>query len=138
MLQKPCKTKPFNAKSKVFVVQENILHLPPVNQNSNHKMKKIITFVAVSAMVALTSCGGGEDEAARKADSTHDADSVAAAEKEAQRVSDSAHGADSIKGAIEQWRMDSAHDADSIAAIKPGKAPKPVDPPKPPAGKGKG
>lgn len=84
-------------------------------------MKKIITFVAVSAMVALASCGGGEDEAKRIADSTKNADSVAKAEAMAKAKADSTHMADSLKGVHDKWVMDSTHMADSAAAADKSK-----------------
>jgi len=97
-------------------------------------MKKIITFVAVSAMVSLVACGG-EDEAQRKADSARKADSVAAIEAEAKRKADSAHMADSLAGVETQRKLDSARIADSIAEAnkKPSGGGKPK-PPKTPEG----
>lgn len=93
-------------------------------------MKKVITFVAVSAMVSLASCGGGMDELKRLADSTLAADSIAAIEMAAK--ADSTRGADSLAGLEMQRKADSARVADSIAAIKPkGGAPKPKPAPGP-------
>lgn len=126
----------FGGNQKVFGVPEIIIHLRPVNQNSNFKMKKIITFVAVSAMVSLAACGGGEDEAKRKADSTKAADSVAAAEAAAKAKADSTRMADSMKAVHDKWVADSTHQADSTeeANKKKGtpkpKTPKPADQPK--------
>ncbi len=92
-------------------------------------MKKIITFVAVSAMVSFAACGGGEDEAARKADSTRKADSVAAIEAAAKAKADSTRGADSLAGLELQRKADSTRVADSIAALpKGGGKPKPKAP----------
>lgn len=95
-------------------------------------MKKMFSFVAVSAMVALVSCGpDAEAEAKRIADSTAAADSVAAAVAHVQWVADSTHDADSVKGAYVAWQADSMHDADSAAAAAP-KGGKPKTPPKNP------
>ena len=92
-------------------------------------MKKIFSFVAVSAMVALVSCGPSAEEIAKqKADSTAKADSIAAAEAHVAWVADSTHDADSAKAAHDAWVADSTHDADSAAAAKPksgGGGPKP-------------
>jgi len=117
----------------IFANPKIILPLPPVNQNYQFKMKKIITFVAVSAMVSLASCGGGVDEAAAKADSTRKADSVAAVEAAAKAKADSARGADSVAGLELQRKADSAKQADSIAAAAPKGGGKPKTP-KAPAG----
>lgn len=87
-------------------------------------MKKIITFVAVSAMVSLAACGGdAEAEAKRKADSTHAADSIAAAEAAIKAKADSTRMADSMAQVEVQRKADSARIADSIAEAnkKPGK-----------------
>lgn len=104
----------------------------PVNQNSNFKMKKIITFLAVSAMVSLAACGNGEEEAKRKADSTKAADSTASAnaEAEAKRKADSTHMADSLRA---KYVADSTHMADSTAKAneKKGGSPKPKPAPGP-------
>jgi hypothetical protein len=80
-------------------------------------MKKIISFVAVSAMVSLVACGpSAEDEAKRKADSARVADSIAAIEMAAQRTADSIRMADSLAAVEVQRKADSARIADSIAA----------------------
>lgn len=102
-------------------------------------MKKIFTFVAVSAMVALVSCGpSAEDEAKRIADSTRVADSTAAVAAEAQRKVDSARVADSLAAVEVQRKADSARIADSIAEAnkKPsgGGKPKPKNPETPKVG----
>lgn len=97
-------------------------------------MKKIFSFVAVSAMVALVACGpSAEDEAKRIADSTRKADSIAAiAAAEAARL-DSIHDADSMKAAHDLWVADSTRKADSAAEAdkKKGGGTKPKAPKNP-------
>lgn len=102
-------------------------------------MKKIFTFVAVSAMVALVSCGpSAEDEAKRIADSTRKADSVAAVEMAVKKTADSIRMVDSLAAVEVQRKADSARIADSIAEAnkKPsgGGKPKPKNPETPKVG----
>lgn len=90
-------------------------------------MKKFLSFAAIAALTTFAaSCGNGEDEAKRKADSTHNADSLA--QIETQRKADSTHMADSVNNAAaaaEAKRVsDSTHMADSLAATKKGGKPK--------------
>ena len=107
---------------------EKYLPLPPVNQKTKNKMKKVLSLVAVSAMLSLAACGGGEDEAKRKADSTKAADSVAAVEAAAKAKADSARMADSMANVEMARKADSARVADSIAAAgKKGGKPKTIE-----------
>lgn len=108
--------------------------MPPVNQNSNYKMKKIFTFVAASAMLALVSCGpDAEAEAKRIADSTRAADSIAAIEMAAQAKADSTRMADSMAAVRVKWVADSTRVADSTAEAdkKKGGGSKPKAPKNP-------
>jgi hypothetical protein len=89
-------------------------------------MKKVLSFVAIAAITMfVASCGNGEAEAKRKADSAHMADSLA--QIESTRKADSARVADSTAKAWSDAEMkrkaDSAHMADSMAKLKPGKKP---------------
>lgn len=98
--------------------------MPPVNQTKQTKMKNLFSFAAIAALTMLaTSCGNGDAEAKRKADSAHMADSVAMITM--QWRADSAHMADSVRMAMESAEMmrkaDSARMADSMANLKPGK-----------------
>jgi hypothetical protein len=96
-------------------------------------MKKVFSFAAIAALTMFAaSCGNGDAEAKRIADSTHMADSMAKIAM--QMKADSAHRADSMKmvadAAMAKMKADSAHMADSIAAAgakKPtgGSKPKP-------------
>ncbi len=93
-------------------------------------MKKVFSFAAIAALTMFAaSCGNGEAEAKRKADSAHMADSMAM--METQRKADSMHMADSVKSAADAMEAkrvaDSTHMADSIAAKKSsgGSKPKP-------------
>lgn len=91
-------------------------------------MKKVLSLVAVSAMLTLAACGGGEDEAKRKADSTKAADSVAAVEAAAKAKADSTRMADSMANVEMARKADSARVADSIANAKPtGGKPKTIE-----------
>jgi hypothetical protein len=91
-------------------------------------MKKVLSFVAVSAMLSLAACGGGEDEAKRKADSTKAADSVAAVEAAAKAKADSTRMADSVAALEVARKADSARVADSMANAKPtGGKPKTIE-----------
>ncbi|CAN5201681.1 hypothetical protein BH09BAC5_BH09BAC5_04810 [soil metagenome] len=95
-------------------------------------MKKVFSFAAIAALTMFAaSCGNGEAEAKRKADSAHAADSMAMIDT--QRKADSTHMADSMKSAADAMEAkrvaDSAHMADSLAAAKkPGVKPKPKTP----------
>jgi hypothetical protein len=96
-------------------------------------MKKVFSFAAIAALTMFAvSCGNGADEAKRKADSAHIADSTKMANDaiEAKRVADSAHMADSLAMVAKQ--MEDKRIADSIeAASKKGTSkpkPKPVIP----------
>lgn len=87
-------------------------------------MKNLFSFAAIAALtIFATSCGNGEAEAKRKADSAHMADSIAMVSM--QWKADSAHDADSVRMAWESSEMtrkaDSARVADSLANLKPGK-----------------
>ncbi len=85
-------------------------------------MKKIFSFVAVSAMVALVSCGpDAEAEAKRIADSTRAADSIAAIEMAAKAQADSTRMADSMAAVRVKWVADSTRIADSTEAANKGK-----------------
>ena len=97
-------------------------------------MKKVFSFAAIAALTMFAaSCGNGEDEAKRKADSAHKADSMAMIET--QRKADSAHMADSMAAAMqmmmEKHRADSIRMADSIANAKKGGTKKPTTKPIP-------
>jgi hypothetical protein len=90
-------------------------------------MKKVFSFAAIAALTMFAaSCGNDEAEAKRKADSAHQADSVAAVM--AQWRADSTRVADSTANAAKQMEAqriaDSIRVADSLAKLKPGKAPK--------------
>lgn len=107
---------------KIFAVSEFVIHLRPVNQNSNQKMKKIFSLVAVSAMVALVACGPSAEEIEKqKQDSIRKADSIAAIEAQAKKTADSLHMVDSLAQVEAQRKMDSARIADSIAAADKNK-----------------
>ncbi|MCE2772627.1 MAG: hypothetical protein LW750_04200 [Bacteroidetes bacterium] len=108
-------------------------------------MKKVLSFVAIAAMVSLAACGNDEAEKKRIADSTaaaNAADSTAKA-NDAKRIADSttaANVADSTAKAAEAQRI-----ADSTAAAnekKGGSKPKPkapvVNPEKPKVGATRG
>jgi hypothetical protein len=104
---------------KSFAVLKIYLPLPPVNQKTKNKMKKVLSLVAVSAMLSLAACGGGEDEAKRKADSTKAA---------AKAKADSTRMADSMANVEMARKADSARVADSIANAKPtGGKPKTIE-----------
>ncbi|MCX6312968.1 MAG: hypothetical protein NT084_15210 [Bacteroidetes bacterium] len=82
-------------------------------------MKKVFSFAAIAALTMFAaSCGNGEAEAKRKADSAHMADSLATIAMQAK--ADSTHKADSVNSAIAateaKRQADSTHMADSLAA----------------------
>lgn len=84
-------------------------------------MKNLFSFAAIAALTMFaTSCGNDEAEAKRKADSAHQADSIAMVTM--QWKADSAHDADSVRMAWESAEMtrkaDSARVADSLANLK--------------------
>jgi hypothetical protein len=120
-LQKPCKSRSFPASfQNVFADRKIILHLRPVNQTLNLKMKKIITFVAVSAMVSLVACGG-DDAEKRKADSIREADSLAKIAAAEQAKADSLRAVFVADSTRQAWVADSTRKADSAAEAEKNK-----------------
>jgi hypothetical protein len=90
-------------------------------------MKNVFSIAALAALTMFAaSCGNDEAEAKRKADSAHQADSVAAAM--AQWKADSTRVADSTANVAKEMEAkrvaDSIRVADSMAKLKPGSKPK--------------
>jgi hypothetical protein len=83
-------------------------------------MKNLFSFAAIAALTMFAASCGNDDEAKRKADSAHEADSLAVVR--AQWVADSTHDADSVANLAKEMEAkriaDSIRVADSLANLK--------------------